>query len=224
MSEITSIYQKILAVQKLADSVPKRGYNNFHKYHYATEADILEIKKLLNEQGLIVVPSTESQETGFKPDGKSWARVSLRFRVINTEQPDEQVDALFSGYAEDSFDKAIYKATTGAHKYFYLKFFGVATEDDPEREEAQQQQSQQKQQKGGYQNPQKKRQQGQQKNMALVHANKILSLQKQYQLSNEDVLFYGEIDSIKDLANQGQAEVLAQAYLKLQNHVRVKAG
>jgi hypothetical protein len=41
------------------------------------------------------------------------------------------------GYAEDTGgDKAIYKAMTGATKYFYMKVFGVATGDDPENEKA----------------------------------------------------------------------------------------
>lgn len=129
-----SIYLKLLAVQKAVDTIPKRGYNDYHKYHYATEADILGVKNIMNQQGVVVLSNMIHQETGFKPDGKSgWAKVTLSFRLVDAETG-ECVETQFTGYAEDKADKAIYKATTGANKYFYLKYFGVATGDDPEQE------------------------------------------------------------------------------------------
>jgi hypothetical protein len=233
---VSGLYKKILEVQKHIDAVPKRGFNAFHKYHYATEADILTVKETLNANGLVVLPTTLKQETGFKPDGKSWASVTLLFRVIDTDNG-EAIESQFTGYAEDNFDKAIYKATTGANKYFYLKFFGIATEDDPEREDTA------PVGRGQYGNvgvkpfgAQPARQAAQppatrsaeatsdlaQRNQALVNANKILALQKQYGLSNDEVLLYGEIDSIKTLAEEGNADVLADAYTKLANHVRLQ--
>lgn len=234
-----NIFQKILEVQKKVDAVPKRGYNSFHKYHYATEADILTVKQTLNENGLVVLPTTLTEDTGFKPDGKSWARVTLLFKVIDTENGDS-VESQFTGYAEDSNDKAIYKATTGANKYFYLKFFGIATEDDPERDDQAPQGRQPYGQRGAVKPMAKpaapaasaqakagsegNSNAGTQRNQALVNANKILALQKQYGLTNEEVLFYGEIDSIKDLAEEGNADLLAEAYMKLANHVRKAAG
>jgi hypothetical protein len=237
---VSGLYKKILQVQKQMDAVPKRGFNAFHKYHYATEADILTVKETLNANGLVVLPTTLKQETGFKPDGKSWASVTLLFRVIDTDNGDS-IESEFTGYAEDNFDKAIYKATTGANKYFYLKFFGIATEDDPEREDAA------PTGRGHYsgnnasvksftpsrqQNAPEKRaaeatsstatSEIAQRNQALVNANKILALQKQYGLSNEEVLLFGEIDSIKTLAEEGKAEQLAEAYTRLANHVRLQ--
>jgi hypothetical protein len=231
---VGGIYKKILEVQKRIDAVPKRGFNAFHKYHYATEADILTVKETLNANGLVVLPTTLKQETGFKPDDKSWASVTLLFRVIDTDSG-ESIESEFTGYAEDNFDKAIYKATTGANKYFYLKFFGIATEDDPEREDntpvgrtyARPAPPMVKT-VGGKQteSPEKRTVEATsdlaQRNQALVNANKILALQKQYGLSNEEVLLFGEIDSIKTLAEEGDAESLATAYQKLADHVRLQ--
>lgn len=242
------IYGKILAVQKAIDSVPKRGFNAFHKYSYATEADILTVKERLNEHGLIILPTTLKEETGFKPDGKSWASVTLLFRVVDAETGDA-VESQFTGYAEDNFDKAIYKATTGANKYFYLKFFGIATEDDPERED-----SPQPGRSAPRTTPPKTATEPLRpvagssvgnrgnngssttsskpdtdvvdpgkRNQALTNANKILALQKQYGLSNEEVLRFGEIPSIKELTEGGQAEQLASAYQKLSRHVQLQA-
>ncbi len=210
------IFRKLLAVQKTVDAIPKKGYNAFHKYHYATEADILTVKQTLNEHGLIVLPTTLEEETGFRDAGRSWARVTLLFRVFDVDSG-EEIDARFTGYAEDSNDKAIYKATTGANKYFYLKFFGIATEDDPERDETPATKpslaarSQAKSPSGS----------GLQRNQALINANKILSLQKQAGLSNEEVLEIAGIESIRDLAEAGDSEALALAYNRLNKHVQM---
>jgi len=231
------LYQKILQAQKAISAVPKRGYNSFHKYHYATEADILSIKEILNDNGLVVLPTTERQETGFKPDGKSWASVTLRFRVIDAESG-ESLDSEFTGYAEDSFDKAIYKATTGANKYFYLKFFGIATEDDPEREDALARNDcspkftlrGNKSEQARIAPPQTQEAKARtstgsnlaSRNQALANANKILAFQKQAGLTNEEVLLYGEIDSIKHLAEAGDADKLEQAYQRLVSQVHAQ--
>ena len=234
------LYQKILQAQKAISAVPKRGYNSFHKYHYATEADILSIKEILNDNGLVVLPTTERQETGFKPDGKSWASVTLRFRVIDAESG-ETLDSEFTGYAEDSFDKAIYKATTGANKYFYLKFFGIATEDDPEREDASPRNDcsprftlrGSKTEQARVAPPQAQEARAKTlssnntpnpaiRNQALANANKILAFQKQAGLTNEEVLLYGEIDSIKHLAEAGDADKLEQAYQRLVSQVQAQ--
>lgn len=224
---VKGIYQKILQAQKAISAVPKRGYNSFHKYHYATEADILSIKEILNDNGLVVLPTTLHQETGFKPDGKSWASITLLFRVIDAESG-ETLESQFTGYAEDNFDKAIYKATTGANKYFYLKFFGIATEDDPEREDASPRgeftpkltlRGTRPSALQGKENPAVTPPSPTQRNQALTNANKILALQKQAGLTNEEVLQYGEIDSIKLLAEAGDAEKLEQAYQRLASQV-----
>lgn len=238
----SDIYRKILAVQQAIDSVPKRGFNAFHKYSYATEADILTVKETLNNHGLVVLPTTLREETGFKPDGKSWAAVTLLFRLVDVESGDS-VESQFSGYAEDAVDKAIYKATTGANKYFYLKFFGIATEDDPEREDhvpssggrgavpkanpavsapalsrgssGVKTDANKPERRTDVVDPGKR-------NQALTTANKILALQKQHALSNEAVLRFGEIPSIRELAEDGQTEQLAAAYQKLSRHVQLQ--
>jgi len=225
------IYQHILQAQKAISSIPKRGFNRYQQYHYATEADILSIKDILNENCLVVLPTTLHQETGFKPDGKSWASVTLLFRVIDATTG-ETVESQFTGYAEDSYDKAIYKATTGANKYFYLKFFGIPTEDDPERDEVpvgHHRGSSRLALKAAKENPAHPpvERSSPQKAVglpsraeALTAANKILALQKQAGLSNEEVLLYGEIDSIKGLAEAGDTAQLSQAYEKLMKQVQ----
>ncbi|WP_373533155.1 ERF family protein [Vampirovibrio sp.] len=233
------LYAKILAVQQAIDTVPKRGFNAFHKYHYATEADILTVKEAINSNHLVVLPTVLDQQTGIKPDGKSWASVTLLFRVVDVDS-EEAIESQFTGYAEDNFDKAIYKAMTGANKYFYLKFFGIATEDDPEREDAPAPTTSVNRGQppvrslnapvasgsvGGSRMPESadgealnkadNAADSEKRNEALINANKILALQKQYGLSNEAVLRVGEMASIRELAEAGKSDELAAAYKKL---------
>lgn len=222
MTTQPSIYKKLLAAHQAVTIIPKRGRNDYHKYNYATEADILTIKETLNEHGLIVLPTMQAQETGFKPDGKSWAKVTLVFRVVDTETG-ECVESQFTGYAEDTFDKAIYKATTGANKYFYLKYFGAATGDDPEME------NQVPVKNSGQNNwspkkaaPAPKAQEPATlpevaKNKALQAASRILEIKERYNLTQDDVLSIGRIDSIRELAEVGDYTRLEQALKYLQN-------
>lgn len=131
-----SIYKKILAVQAAVGRVAKTGFNSFHKYYYVTEADLMDaLRPALIEQGLVIIMTGMEAETGFCTDGKRWAKAKLHYLIADADGK-EQITTSTEGYAEDSFDKAIYKAETGAAKYLYYKLFMVSTGDDPEREEA----------------------------------------------------------------------------------------
>lgn len=134
-----TVYAKLLDAQKAIKHVAKNGRNNFQGYDYATEADVLDqVKTVANENGLVITTSAYSEIGIYPPDpkGKStrWAKVTLTYKVTDAETG-ETLEGSFDGYAEDSGDKAIYKATTGANKYFLMKFFGVPTGDDPEKDE-----------------------------------------------------------------------------------------
>lgn len=206
-----NLYQKLLAVHKAVDTIPKRGRNDFHKYSYATEADILSIKEKINGNGLVVLPTMAGQETGFTPGGKNWAKVTITFRVVDVETG-ECLESQFTGYAEDSFDKAIYKATTGANKYFYLKFFGMATGDDPENE------SQVPAQNSVRKNTNPPARKIIDKDRALKAANEVLAIQREYNLTKDEVLRIGGIDSIKQLAEVGNYTALEQAARRIKQH------
>lgn len=132
-----TIYKKILQAQKALGYVEKKGHNNFSNYDYATEADVLHaVKQAANDAGLILITSTTAELGMHNIDGKAmrWAHAVLSYKVIDAETG-ETVEGTFDGYAEDKGDKAVYKATTGANKYFLMKFFGVPTGDDPERDD-----------------------------------------------------------------------------------------
>jgi hypothetical protein len=218
-----SIYKKILEVQKAVDAIPKSGYNNFNKYAYATEADVLRVKELMNTHGLIAFPSTESFETYNR--GDSFGIIQhIEYTVVDVES-NESIKVKVLGQGEDKGDKGAYKASTGANKYFYLKFAGAPTGDDPERDQEPEKKSYRGQ--AGQQHKYKKssgedvtRTEPSPQALARINAKKILDLQSQAGLSNEEVLQVGGIESLKALADAGEAEKLSEAYMKLAEHVR----
>lgn len=111
-------------------TVKKNGRNEFNKYDYATEKDLLdEVKPLLLKNGLIIVPSVVDQKrTG------DIATVKVEFTLVDIDSG-EELKTVFYGEGQDKGDKATYKAYTGAVKYYLMKTFMIPTGDDPEADE-----------------------------------------------------------------------------------------
>lgn len=161
-----SIWKKLSNVMTKVDRIPKNGFNSFHKYNYATEADITEgVRGILAGEGLAFLPSVLSWERGESDaKGNFLTRVEVKFTLADTESG-QTVESIFWGEGHDNMDKGFYKAYTGAVKYFLMKTLLIPTGDDPEDDggsRAQQQvASQQKQQKQQAQSSTPKREQPQ---------------------------------------------------------------
>lgn len=124
---MANIYQKIAKVMSQVKKVPKNGYNAFHKYHYATETDLLEaIRDILTDAGLAFYSSVEEQQR----EGE-FTKVKMKFAIVDTETG-EKLESTYWGEGQDKGDKGLYKAYTGATKYFLMKTFLIPTGDDPE--------------------------------------------------------------------------------------------
>lgn len=122
-----SIYSKILQVMKEVEKVPKNGYNQFHKYYYATESDLTEsIRPILIDAGLAFFATVLEQSR----EGE-FTKVKMEFTLADTETG-ETLKSIFWGEGQDKGDKGLYKAYTGATKYFLMKTFLIPTGDDPE--------------------------------------------------------------------------------------------
>jgi hypothetical protein len=130
MNEIVSkakLFQKIANVMGKVERVPKNGYNNFHKYKYVTESDLIEsVRKFMSEEGLIIFNNVKSYEV----NGEI-ATVTIEFTLACTETG-ETINSVMVGQGQDKGDKAFYKAYAGATKYFLMKTFLIPTGDDPE--------------------------------------------------------------------------------------------
>jgi hypothetical protein len=107
--------------------VPKRGFNDFHKYAYATEADIVEaVRGAMSSRGVVLVPSVRSVVR----EG-TLTTVLMAFQFTDGETGETSTHD-WAGTGDDKGDKGLYKAMTGALKYFLLKTFLLPTGDDPE--------------------------------------------------------------------------------------------
>jgi hypothetical protein len=124
---MSNIYQKLGKVMSQVNRVPKNGYNAFHKYAYATESDLTEsIRPILLEAGLAFFSSVLEQER----EGE-FTKVKMEFILADIETG-EKLTSTYWGEGQDKGDKGLYKAYTGATKYFLMKTFLIPTGDDPE--------------------------------------------------------------------------------------------
>jgi hypothetical protein len=120
------------------ERIAKTGRNDFHKYDYATEADITAaVREHMAKRHLLLVPSVEKTEwekmVSQKGVEKKICTLTVRY-TIHDGDSGEDMQFTVLGQGEDSSDKATYKALTGATKYALLKLFLIPTGDDPEQD------------------------------------------------------------------------------------------
>lgn len=145
-----NIYQKLLLIQKhiLGLSKDKKTYS----YSYVTGDKVLGlIKPLMNEHGLLLkqeilsIDNTrEDYFTGKEPDRKEKSeinsKVMMRFTWIDCETG-EKDENLFGANGQNDWDKGVGSALTYAERYFLLKYFHIATDEDdvdnPDRKQEQ---------------------------------------------------------------------------------------
>ena len=129
--------QTVRAALAASGPVQKDKKNEHSKYSYLSEAKYKELfTQLLAEHGLELTSSCEEEkeiQTGHKSFGCGRV-VTWQFTLTDTD----------TGYYEESYvtaegwdsgDKAIYKAHTGALKYFLANTFMVASGDEVENDE-----------------------------------------------------------------------------------------
>ena len=114
---------------------PKDKENTSDRYRYFSEAGYKKLfTELFSDNGLELTPTTREitpyTVEGKQPNGRL-VRVSFRLSDIETGFY-EDIEIVGDGI--DKGDKGIYKAYTGALKYFLADTFMVATGDDPEEE------------------------------------------------------------------------------------------
>jgi hypothetical protein len=129
------IYEKLLTIQKRINGLgkDKATYN----YKYVTGDKLLgEIKPMMNDLGLLLkqeVLSIENtrQDYSTAKGNKSeiLSKVMMKFTWIDTETG-EKDENLFGANGQNDWEKGLGSALTYAERYFLLKYFHIATDED----------------------------------------------------------------------------------------------
>lgn len=133
-----TLVPKLINVLKEISRLKKTGTNTHFGYAYATEADVLDaVRSKIAEAGIFVFTSQEDvQDREVKrinSGGQEKISLATRVKLRHTFTDGASSFDVFSfGESEDTGDKGLYKAVTGAMKYFVSKNFMISTGDDPE--------------------------------------------------------------------------------------------
>lgn len=137
-----SIYKKLLTVQTAVKGLgkDKKSYG----YDYVTGNKLLNfIKPILNEQGLILKQEISSVDTEVvNYSSKQGEKIEVLYKVwldftwVDVETGEKDVNKFFAT-GMNGFEKGLGSALTYAERYFLLKYFHIATDEDdidnPER-------------------------------------------------------------------------------------------
>lgn len=137
-----SLVKKLAEVMKEVGRIPKNGKNTFHNYKYVMESDLVEkLSDLLAGRHVFITSSTKGIEVIEHTKLSQKQVVLVKTAVLRVEytfhdgESGETLTMESVGEIDQDGGKGLYKALTGAMKYFLMKNFLVATGDDPEEEE-----------------------------------------------------------------------------------------
>ena len=130
-----NIYQKLLEIQKVVKGLGKDKAT--FNYKYVTGDKILdEVKPLMNRFGLLLkqeVLSIDNERMDYQTKNGSkseiLSKVMMRFTWIDCETGEQDVN-LFGANGQNDWEKGLGSALTYAERYFLLKFFHIATDED----------------------------------------------------------------------------------------------
>ena len=126
-----SLYQKIAKAKEMVGIVKKEGKVSFKNtnYNYQRAEDIeMAVRDACQKVGILIYPS------GFNvvSDNNNIITTIQCFRVVDVDNG-TSIECEMGGQGQDSGDKRIYKAETGAYKYFMKQLFQIPSEGtDPD--------------------------------------------------------------------------------------------
>ena len=141
-----SIYKKLHKIQ--AHILGLRKDKDGTNYRYVTGDKLLGyVKPLMNELGLILkqeIISIDNERQNYhtsfffffetktrngKPKSEILSKVMMRFTWVDVETG-EKDENLFGANGQNDWDKGVGSALTYGERYFLLKFFHIATDED----------------------------------------------------------------------------------------------
>lgn len=135
--QLPTLVLKIAAACNAVGGIEKKGRNQKQEYDYVMAADVAAaFRHELFERGIILLQDEESAEFSEYETRGGGMMQECRLKIKFTLKDDTaELSMSAFGVGRDTFDKAIYKAKTGATKYF-LRGLGLIPDrkDDPEKD------------------------------------------------------------------------------------------
>ena len=130
-----NLYQKLVEIQKSVRSLAKDSYAN--SYQYVSGSKVLDaVRERMDQLGILLIPDVDKFENiridyQVKNGSKSemLTKVDLTFTWIDAESGDK-LPVKFGANGMNNWDKGFGSALTYAERYFLLKFFHIATDED----------------------------------------------------------------------------------------------
>lgn len=126
-----NIASKLVKIMNETKRVAKNGRNEFHKYDYVTEADVLEaVRENLVKNNVFIFSSVVSTQKE-----ADMTTVLMNHTIVDGDSG-ESMEVRSLGQGQDKGDKGSNKAITSAIKYFLMKNLLIPTGDDVEATDA----------------------------------------------------------------------------------------
>lgn len=211
-----NLYQKIVEVRKSVGKISKdstAGKGSKFSYQYVSESQILNrISDEMDNQNLLLFPNIINKS--YQKEGNQYiVELDLMYKWINGDDPKEFLEIPYYAVGQQSdASKALGTALTYSNRYFLLKMFNLATdEDDADNKPLQQKQQQ----------PYKLKQDDGKLELVRNNANvlsKILT-SKGDNKSQDDILnAYMQGNNINNLNNQQLTELANRIKAKIEQY------
>lgn len=133
-----NIYEKLIEVRKAVPYLQKE--NSGKQYNYVSSSQVLaNVRAKMDELSLLLIPAVTGHDVlTHSREGKDsityFTEVDMTMTWINAEKPEETITCPWYAQGVDiAGEKGVGKALTYGEKYFLLKSFNIATdEDDPD--------------------------------------------------------------------------------------------
>lgn len=134
-AEDINIYKKLLKIQKQIKGLAKDKKS--YSYGYVTGNKLLSfIKPLMDENGILLkqeVLSIDNERQDYKTTkgekSEILTKVMMRFTWVDAETGETDIN-LFGANGQNDWEKGLGSALTYAERYFLLKYFHIATDED----------------------------------------------------------------------------------------------
>lgn len=130
-----NLFQKLIEIQKSVRALGKNA--NASTYQYVEGSKVLDfIRPKMDDLGVLLVPNVDSIEnqridyqTRQGAKSEMLTKVMITFTWIDAESG-EKLPVQFAANGMNNWDKGLGSALTYAERYFFLKFFHIATDED----------------------------------------------------------------------------------------------